>query len=50
MGVPTELGGVAELSGDPELGGGPELRWRCGVQWCGVTVYGVGFRTSLKLS
>ena len=46
----AELGGVAELSGDPELGGGPELRWRSGVRRCGVTVYGVGFRTWLKLS
>ena len=38
------------------VGGGPELRrrsrvgWRSGVQRCGVTVYGVGFRTWLKLS
>ena len=46
----TELLGSAELGGGLELGGGPELGWRSGVRRCGVTVYGVGFRTWLKLS
>ena len=37
-------------------GGGTELGWRYGVGWrsgvrrCGVMVYGIGFRTWLKLS